>query len=435
MRDVFRDANGEVALPLYEGRMIGQFDFSKKGWVRGKGRSAVWRDIPWDAKVIEPQYLMAADDFFKAALSRDDEAAAFRGLKIGFMAIGSATNSRSMFCAHVFDSPCGNAVPVIQTMRGHGCGLALMATLNSYSYDYALRARLGGINLNYFVIEETPVLGPIGWQDIPSAVLKAVNLGWPHLRYSSEWLRLRRLLSAVTWRSWKTIWALTFHERLRLRCLLDAVVAELYGLDWDDLAWILRDCDHPIERMRDNSLTRALDPKGFWRVDKEQDPELRHTVLTLAAFHDLKAMIATHGGNREKGIEAFCTQHDGDGWMLPETLRLDDLGLGHDRRAKEPQPVRARLGDRFLPWQLEQSVEDSWAECERHARNILGDAGFAQLQAELRGEPASTKGEVSLGVSESRASYGDDHRTPSLFPDETPAEAPLGKNERTRRRR
>ena len=98
-----------------------------------------------------------------------------------------------------------------------------------------------------------------------------------------------------------------------------------------------------------------------------------------------------HGGNREAGIEAFCSQNDGDGWMLPETLRLDDLGLGHDGRAKEAQPVRSRLGERFLPWQLEQSVEDSWAECERHARNILGEAGFAQLQAELNGQEVDTK--------------------------------------------
>ena len=40
----------DVALPLYEGRMIGQFDFSQKGWVSGKGRTAVWRDIGWDGR-------------------------------------------------------------------------------------------------------------------------------------------------------------------------------------------------------------------------------------------------------------------------------------------------------------------------------------------------------------------------------------------------
>lgn len=60
--------------------------------------------------------------------------------------------------------------------------------------------------------------------------------------------------------------------------------------------------------------------------------------------------------------------------MLPETLRLADLGLGHDDRAREPQPVASRLGERFLPWQLAQSVEESWAECERHAA-ILGRGG------------------------------------------------------------
>ncbi|MBM4438227.1 MAG: hypothetical protein FJ029_13605, partial [Actinobacteria bacterium] len=48
----------DVALPLYEGRMIGQFDFSQKGWVSGKGRGAVWREIPWQQKTVEPQYLM-----------------------------------------------------------------------------------------------------------------------------------------------------------------------------------------------------------------------------------------------------------------------------------------------------------------------------------------------------------------------------------------
>jgi hypothetical protein len=28
------------------------------------------------------------------------------------------------------------------------------------------------------------------------------------------------------------------------------------------------------------------------------------------------------------------------------------------------------LGDRFLPWQLEGTVEESWQECDRHAENL-----------------------------------------------------------------
>src|ERR1035438_5258524 len=67
------------------------------------------------------------------------------------------------------------------------------------------------------------------------------------------------------------------------------------------------------------------------------------------------------------GFEAFHAQNESEGWMLPETLRLADYGLGHDDRAKEHQPVASALGPRFYPWQLEQSAEESWEECQRHA--------------------------------------------------------------------
>jgi len=126
-----------------------------------------------------------------------------------------------------------------------------------------------------------------------------------------------------------------------------------------------------------------LDPNGFWRVDKDKDPELRHTVLTLIAFHDLEEKIHDCGGDREKGIEAFLNQNDGEGWLLPETLCLADYGLGHDERAKHPQPVAVRLGPRFYDWQLTQSPEESWRECHLHARNLLGEAGYKQLLADI----------------------------------------------------
>ncbi len=172
---------------------------------------------------------------------------------------------------------------------------------------------------------------------------------------------------------------------------MDAIVADYYEIDLEDLSWILRECYHPRERI--GSLN--LDPKGFWRVDKDKDPELRHTVLTLVAFRDLKTMIRDHRGDREKGIEAFCNQNNGEGWMLPETLCLADLDLGHDERAKKPQLVRERLGPRFLPWQLEQSLKESWAECELHARNIVGEDGFKRLKAELDGKGANSPSTAS----------------------------------------
>ena len=93
-------------------------------------------------------------------------------------------------------------------------------------------------------------------------------------------------------------------------------------------------------------------------------------------------MISDAGGDREKGIESFLTQNHGEGWMLPETLRLADYGLGHDERARHPQPVASRLGPRFYDWQLVQTTDESWRECHLHARNILGARDYAHLLVE-----------------------------------------------------
>ncbi|MCE7937235.1 MAG: hypothetical protein DYG90_01285, partial [Chloroflexi bacterium CFX6] len=386
---------GDVALPLYEGRMIGQFDFSDKGWVSGKGRTAVWREIPWGAKVVEPQYLMGL------ASARGSKKS-YLHPKLAYMRISSATNSRTTIATYLDSLPAGDSVFFFRS-RTHSSSdcLSLVGVLNSIVFDFQARGRLGGLNMSEFVMVET-ALPPrsvfVGIRDIWLAAV--AQLATPNDQFAPMWLRLQSLWQRFDGkRSWRRLWAITPHERLRLRAMLDAVVAELYGLDWDDFAYILRDCDHPAAAMRQSAFTRALDPKGFWRVDKTQDPELRHTVLSLVAFHDLKGAIA-RAGDRHGGIDAFCRQHDGDGWMLPETLRLADLGLGHDDRAGVAQPVRARLGERFLPWQLEQTAEESWAECERHARNILGETEFRRLQRELAGEQREER-----RVAEERAQY------------------------------
>jgi hypothetical protein len=155
-------------------------------------------------------------------------------------------------------------------------------------------------------------------------------------------------------------WAISTAERLRLTGIVDALAARAFGLEINDVRELVRGCDHPSTAFGMHGFTRTLDPKGFWRVDKEREPELRHTVLSLVAFHDLQRL----------GLEAFLNQNNGEGWLLPETLRLADYGLGHDDRAREAQPVGARLGERFYPWQLEGTAEESWEECRRHAENL-----------------------------------------------------------------
>jgi hypothetical protein len=388
------NAEGEVLLPLYEGRMVGQFDFSEKGWVSGKGRSAVWREIPWDDKRIEPQFLMRRSDFISHSSS------ATGGVRTCFMDVTSATNRRTMISAVIPRYPAGNKVPLLSTSQPPA---VLSATLNSTAFDWAIRQRLGGTTLNYFIVEETA---------LPKPLAAARALSRPSVPLSYSGLPFVAEVAAATGRSRsvRRLWAVTPHERIRLRCIADAIVASLYGLTRDDFAWVLRDCDQPSERLGDKAFCRTLDPKGFWRIDKDRDPELRHTVLSLAAFDDLQQAIAD-AGSRDAGIEAWCAQNDGDGWMLPETLCIADLCLTrtvnveYDEHAKTPQPVRGRMGERFLDWQLAQTPEESWAECERHAKALGATAPAASSPAApvarptaKRAKPVATKSSTQVSL-------------------------------------
>ena len=353
----------DVALPLYEGRMIGQFDFSEKGWVSGKGRSAVWREIPWKQKQTEPQYLMGLDKYMHGTRSE-------RGIKLAIMDITSSTNARTMIASLVADSPCGNSAPVLACCSGfHGL---LCAILNSIVYDFALRARFSGLHTNWFVIEESP-LPRRKFNGMHQHILRLSNI------LSTNDLVFSSCAPTPPETGFSTMRSLATHERIRSRVIFDALIATMFRLEYNELYHTLYQCDVPRQRIADASQSRLLNPKGFWRIDKNGDAELRHTVLTLVAFRQLQDRIRAAEGNLLAGTEAFLAQNHGEGWMLPETLRLADYGLGHDDRAQQPQPVASRLGPRFYDWQLVQSADESWRECHLHARNLLGASEYARL--------------------------------------------------------
>jgi len=373
----------DVALPVYEGRMIGQFDFSEKGWISGRGRTAKWNEISWEGKSIKPQFLMSESCYRR----HHQDIFLPKAVMIGIL---SGTNTRSAIFCPINRFPCTHVVPAYKEMNGdYNAILRLCAITNSYVFDYSLRMRLGGgvMYLCLHLIEEQP--RPI--KDNYNIMQIALQLSHSSVIFSDWWIHHQLINKSIKKSIWCSLWAIKSHERLRLRCILDAIVAELYGLSYDDLAWILRDCGYPKENIRE--LSKRFDPKGFWRVDKNKDPELRHTVLALKAFADLKAL----------GLETFCALNDGDGWMIPEILTYKinpDGTIAFDTPDGMKVPVRERLGPRFLDWQLTGTPEESWRECEMHARNILGEEGFAKLMEEVVSGKGYREVEERIGVAE-----------------------------------
>ena len=347
----------DVSVPVYQGIMIQAFAPCARGWMSGTGLMAKWDYATPERSEWNPQYVMR-----RGVRSR---APTLPRTKIAFRNITRSTEVRSFIGAICPPFPCGDTAAIFHVRHDAVEEVAAVSGLvNSLVFDYTVRSRVGGTHLSWYLMAECPLVPrwrcPDLWSLIRALNLSAASQFAPFLLEDEG----------------ETAAALLPAERLRIRTMMDAVIGSAYGLDFDDMRQILDDCDWPV------GADREFDVRGFWRVDRDKDPELRHTVLTLVAFRDLEARIETVGGDRERGMEAFLNQNDGEGWILPETLRLADYGLGHDERAQHPQPVASRLGPRFYDWQRAEDPREVRLERKLHARNLLGAKGYGALLAE-----------------------------------------------------
>ncbi|MBI1269425.1 N-6 DNA methylase [bacterium] len=301
---IMPDSVQSIRLPLYEGRMIGPYDFRKKKWLEGSGRGAIWREKDFENSRIEPHYLIDAEAF---AASR-----AVRGLKTGFLAVGSDTNRRSMMASLLFEVPCGNSVPVLyfegeaaKTMRWQ---LVLTAILNSFVFDFVLRRRMAGTNLNYFVIAECPLPDCRGIDEETLALIvdlvALLNMESP--RYSMPLSQLG--LSGIGAADRRT--HLSSLSRKIVMSLLDVFVLRLYDLAPEDLFVILQDsllgewatgrgADFVLnmpEPCLDELFERAL-------IDIDRAPDLESLLISLSDSDKLPPLKPTRSyGVNPKGF-------------------------------------------------------------------------------------------------------------------------------------
>jgi len=278
--------------------------------------------------------------------------------KTVFMDICSATNRRTFYGTLQRAVPCGHSAPTLRTSGDLTAQLLLTLVSNSLPFDYLLRKRVGGLHLTWNFLSESAAPRASA---LKPALLAAASLCLTHERFAPAWGRLIAD-SALDMPAgpWRSHWSLSRHARLRDRAIADAIAAHAFGLDVEDFHLLITGCDYPVDTLRQRGFSQSLDPKGFWRVQKGEDPELRHPILAFLAFKDLQI----------QGLEAFMMQNDGRGWLIPREVTLASHGLGHGARSKEAQPVAERLGPRFFPWQEAQSEDESWEECDLHARLI-----------------------------------------------------------------
>ena len=156
-----------------------------------------------------------------------------------FRGIVRSTDERTLLTDSLPLSAVGNSAPVVSYGNAHAVASALvLANMNSLPLDWAARFSVGGINMNFFIVMQLPVLPP-------DTYLKEASTGHPYvqlivprvleLTYTSD--ELEGFANGLGFDGPPFRW--DDERRHCLRCELDAIFAHMYGLTRSDLEWIL----------------------------------------------------------------------------------------------------------------------------------------------------------------------------------------------------
>ena len=153
--------------------------------------------------------------------------------------ITTATNERTVITTGLASCGVGNSAPVVDYTRAPAVAAALVvANMNSIPLDWAARFSVGGVNMNFFIVKQLPVLPPGAYLEDAGCGTKYVELIVPRvleLIYTGH--ELEGFAADLGYHECPFPW--DDPRRHRLQCDLDAIFARMYRLERADLEWIL----------------------------------------------------------------------------------------------------------------------------------------------------------------------------------------------------
>jgi hypothetical protein len=236
-RDDF--VGGAEGLPVYEGRMVEAFDHRAKAWISGRGRAAVWQELPFGdpGKAIRPQWRISEADVPRKIGDR------WRRYRIGFCDVASPTNQRAFVAALIPPGTvCGDKVPTIEMLGGTpALLLLLLGVINSLSLDFVVRKKVG-LKMAFNIVDSLPMPRtytgtPIEFEIARRALLLSAT-GTEMERFWGE------TAAALGFANGSEAPVEEREQRRRLRAELDVLVArDLYGLALDEVRYLLDPTD------------------------------------------------------------------------------------------------------------------------------------------------------------------------------------------------
>jgi len=241
---LFSDAPADNLLPLYEAKMIHQFDHRWSSYFGSESRDVSVEQKGDPEFTVTSRYWVDESEVNDRFLSKGWK----RRWVIGWRDITGVEKIRTVIATKVPRVAVGHTIPVMMPFTNPRPVAALLGNLASLTLDFAARVKVGGTHLTFGYLKQFPVLSPNVYTEDHLAVLIprileltytahdlhpwAADLGYdgPPFRFDPD-------------------------RRALLRAELDAYYARLYGLTRDELRYILdpaevMGADYPSETFR-----------------------------------------------------------------------------------------------------------------------------------------------------------------------------------------
>ena len=242
-------------LPLYQGRMISHFDHRANS-VRVNPESIhnpYLSEPASEEQHADPSFLPRSQ-YWVSAEEVESSLPKSKGWTLGFRDIARPTDARTMIATVAPWAGYGNKLPLLLPQSGNQHlpaedAALLISCLNSFALDFVARQKMHGTQLNWFIVEQLPVIAPTDYDQIfgPTTARDLVRDHVLRLTYTAH--DIAPFARDLGYDGPPFIW--NEEERRHLRARLDALYFHLYGLSRDDAAYILD--TFPIVRRHDEA--------------------------------------------------------------------------------------------------------------------------------------------------------------------------------------
>ncbi|MGB8297282.1 MAG: SAM-dependent DNA methyltransferase, partial [Polyangia bacterium] len=230
-------------LPLYEAKMVHLFDHRWGDYADHPPDSdnTSLPDVPTECLarpdyVVQPWFWVPEAEVGAAVGEKWR-----RGWFLGLRDICRSTDERTVIAGFIPRVGVGNQFPLALSAHEPRLVAGLGANLTSLVFDYIARQKVGGTHLNFFIVNQLPVIPPATFQSlIPWLIADAPAVPW----FAARVLELTYTAHDMTpfardlgYDGPPFRWDDT--RRTQIRAELDAAFLHLYGLDRSDAEWVL----------------------------------------------------------------------------------------------------------------------------------------------------------------------------------------------------